>query len=167
MARVQSRDPLQKFRFHAEAYLNDGTDGLKYTDESGAQAGFNSITVPELTIEAVEYKEGTDTYKRRYPGAPTWSDTITLSRGVAKRDTVFYSWIVDKVLGGLEYRADMTIYHFHRDGNKDISKARLYTCYEAFPARVKLADDLDATGSDVSLQEIDINYEWAELTAAS
>ena len=158
MARSQATDPMQNFKFRAEAFL-EGSDALKYVSQDGSQAGFSAVGVPEITVESVEYKEGTDLYKRRYPGSPTWSDTITLSRGAMLRDTSFYDWIIGKVVGGFEYRADMTIYHYHRS-----KSLRLYSCYEAFPTRVKLAADLDATSSDIRLAEIDIAYEWAEMS---
>ena len=147
--------------------MADGTDAMKYTDPSGAQAGFSTVGVPEISVNPVEYKEGIDTYKRKYPGAPTWSDTLSMNRGVMKSDTAFYDWIIGKVVKGEEYRADVTIYHFQRGDKLDFSKARLYKCFEAFPTRVKLAADLDAQSEDVGLQELDITYEYAELGAGS
>ena len=63
------------------------------------EAGFSAVTTPEATVEAVEYKEGTMIYTRKFPGNPTQSD-ITLSRGVARQDSTFWDWLRVVVEGG-------------------------------------------------------------------
>lgn len=169
MARAQALDPLHNFRFHATADV-DGADALEFTDAEGAQAGFQSVSTPEVTVEAIEYREGIDTYTRKYPGIPTWSD-VTFMRGVTKTDTSFADWI-SSAIENREYRADCSVFHWHRDGKDpgsagDLGKARIYTLHEAMPIRVKLASDLDATSSDISMAEIDVAYEYAEIVDAS
>ncbi len=169
MARAQATDPLHNFRFHATVAV-DGADAVAFTDSTGAQAGFMSASTPEVTVEAVEYREGIDTWTKKLPGVPTWSD-VTLARGVMKTDTSFFDWI-SKAIGNEEYRGDLSVYQWHRDGKTpgqigDLGKARIYSCYEAIPTRVKLAGDLDSTASDISLAEVDIAYEYAEITNAS
>jgi phage tail-like protein len=123
-------------------------------------------------------------YTRKYPGNPSMSD-ITLSRGVARGDGTFWRWlrlIMEGADAGPanEYRADIDIQHFHRDSslvraapasggqaNKtDLnidSPARTYHIKEAFAIRHKVAGDLDATASEISIMELDLSYEHFEV----
>jgi phage tail-like protein len=151
----------------------DGIDRLNTQVSNGTpQAGFSAVTTPEATVEAVEYKEGQWVYTRKYPGNPSMGD-ITMSRGVARGDSSFWEWMKAVIEGG-EYRADLDIKHFHRDqqllgqaagtgnietSNVDNNPARAYQVKQAFPIRHKVAADLDATASEISIMEIDCAYE--------
>jgi hypothetical protein len=72
-----------------------------------------------------------------------------------------------------EYRADIEIYHYNRSvlqkavpnwaGGTEPTGGyggRKYTLHEAFPIRCKIAGDLDASSSDISVQEIDVAFEY-------
>ena len=164
--RPEASDPLHGFRFHVR------TEGsfVEFTDSYG-EAGFQSCTLPEMSAEPVEYREGINTYTRKYPGIPTVTD-LTLIRGVTKTDTKFYDWVKAAVEGG-EYRTNLTVYHWHRDGKQsvdvvaDLDKARKYNCFECLPIRVKPGGDLDATSGDISLAELDVAMEYFQLVNAS
>lgn len=178
MARAKATDYLHSMRFavFVEGYGADNTRQLgTLTSASGTpSAGFNACTIPELTQDAVEYREGHYIYTRKFVGLPTVSD-VTLSRGVALGDGTFYKWMKDVVEGNSEYRADVTIRHFHRDAKPQSTSTAVstmsvdpdpahgyidYRCFECFPIRVKMASDLDATASEVSIQEIDLAVEY-------
>lgn len=168
MARAQATDPLMNFRFFAEAFVA-GQNLLGFTDSSGAQAGFTSVTVPSGSTEVAEYKEGHMRYKQKYPGVENWED-MTLMRGVFKTDTTMFDWWQR---GGSqeEYRADMVVYHWHKDGKEpgkigDKSKARQYQLFNAFSAGNKPSGDLDATSSEVSIAELTVAFEWMEIVNA-
>lgn len=172
MARTEDSDFYQNFRFHAT--IQDDSEGWFATDESevqvSAQAGFQSITIPEVSFEASEYREGIYRYTKKQPGPPAFSDA-SFMRGVTKSDTSFYKWAV-AVLEGGEYRADVDIFLIHRTEGAggetlDTSKARKITLREAFPIRVKPAGDLDATSGEVSIAELDCSVEYFELTPAT
>ena len=123
MARPASTDFLHSMRFHvvvlgtnSEGYL---TGGAAYADPLMAipQAGFTTCSIPELTIESVPYKEGTFIYSRKYPGNPEVGD-CSFARGVTRDDTSFWQWAKNSVEGsggGVEYRLDLDIKHYHRD----------------------------------------------------
>jgi phage tail-like protein len=167
MPRAQSTDYLHSMRFQVE--VADGTSGFL----GQPQAGFSAVTVPEMTIESVEYKEGQMIYTRKFPGNPSMAE-LTMSRGVTKTDTAFWSWIQTVAEGG-NYRADLRIKHYHRESlpnaafpppatpNSTVidqsAGARVYEVHEAFPMRHKVASDLDATASEVSIMELDVAYE--------
>lgn len=177
MARAQAEDFLHSCRFHVDV-IGVG-DQRRLRTEPGSQAGFSAVSTPEATVEAVEYKEGHTLYTKKYPGNVTMSD-ITMSRGVARQDSSFWDWLRQVIEGTGEYRADLDIKHFHRDTaltrnfpttgaeanstrlNID-SPARVYHVHEAFPTRHKVAADLDATASDVSIMELDCAYENFEV----
>jgi phage tail-like protein len=174
-------------RFHVTVTSNNlGQYLLGGTADLGTpHAGFSSVTTPEVSLEAVEYKEGNFIYTRKYPGTPTVSD-ITMSRGVARQDTSFWSWMQAAVEGGPiagtgTYREDIAIKHYHRDlflaGGPDlqivdlstsgtITPARTYHCHEAFPIRHKTAADLDATASEISVMELDVALEYFTIEEA-
>jgi len=173
MARATNSDYFHSMRFFVTTTNTNG--GASPLPGSGPSvAGFNACTTPEVSQEAVEYKEGHFVYTRKYPGVPTMSD-VTLSRGVALKDTALYTWMMTCVEGAPEYRTDVIITHYHRQalpGFQGIGKVstdiatkdqpvsnRQYILHEAFPIRCKIAGDLDATSSDVSISELDISYE--------
>lgn len=177
MARAAATDPLHNFRFHVtagEVAGIDSSDPLQPTVGHAAggiigqqaQAGFQAATLPELTVETAEYREGNKTYTEKYPGVPTVND-ITLTRGVARADTAFITWVL-AAAEGAEYRTDINIFHAVREGRSfpydadaDFTSAnsKLYRLFNAYPSRVKVGTDMDSTSSDVSLAEIDIVYE--------
>ena len=177
MARAQATDFIHSMRFHVDAIGVGGVSRLVVPGRP--QAGFSAITTPEATVEAVEYKEGNTIYTKKYPGNPTMSD-ITLSRGVTRGDSSFWEWVRVVLEGGGEYRADLEIKHFHRDTslvrtqpadgsqpnltNIDTNTpGRLYHVREAFPIRQKVAADMDATASEISIMEMDLAYENFEV----
>jgi phage tail-like protein len=134
-------------------------------------AGFSAVTTPEETMEAVEYREGTYVYTRKYPGIPSQAD-ITMSRGVTAHDSSFFAWMLRTTRGGGEYRVDLSIKHFTREtmignsGEIDVSSGaiRKYDIKDAFCIRHKVAGDLDGTASEVSIMELDAGYEFFNVT---
>lgn len=169
-------DLMQGFRFHVKAVTAAGVDPLQPIParsgefEGGGQAGFQSVTLPELTLEATEYREGTFTWTQKYPGPPTVSD-CTLMRGVANKDTAFFDWVMGTV-NGAEYRSDVTIYHYQRTEMGDAAMSTVSTdmrrveCHNCIPTRVKPAADFDSMSGEVSLAEVDFAMESFTLKTA-
>lgn len=179
MARACSTDFLHNMRFHV-VVLGSNTDGyLIRPDVVGtAVAGFTNVSVPGLNVEPVEYREGHFIYARKYPGMPS-VDNVTMSRGVAARDSSFWSWVLHAVEGnqtGVEYRIDFDIMHYHRktlysaqtgvqefSNLPDMQAARIYHCKNAVPVKCKPAADLDANSADISIQELEAAIEYMAL----
>ena len=180
MPRAVTTDFLLSMRFHVSimgannaGYLLGGNRAV-----GTGVAGFTACSTPELSSEAVEYKEGQFIYPRKFPGNPSVSD-ITLSRGVARQDSSFWLWMQASVEGGAlansgTYREDVQIDHYHRDkafaGGPNIQvwdttadPGRRYLCYEAFPIRHKSSSDLDATASEISIMELDVAMEYFKI----
>lgn len=190
MARAQATDFLQNFRFHVETIDRAGTgwnpiDYVRTSAGNGgntavdSRAGFQSCSLPDVSMDAVEYREGTYKYTKKFAGVPTISD-VSLMRGVVVKDTVFYDWII-RAVSGAEYRADIQIKQFTRnnmvlpDGGGEPTYttgengiippncARTYICHECLPTRAKPGADLDATSSEVAMAECDFALEWFEV----
>lgn len=178
MARAKAQDFLHNFRFYGvvQGFGEAGVTAQLGTDTAGPSAGFNSVSTPEASHDAVEYREGHYIYTQKFVGIPTISD-ISLTRGVALQDGTFWKWMREVIEAGTEYRADLSIYHLHRDSksqtlstlNETMQKLTLgpsdkgfieYQCKEAFPIRHKVSGDLDATASEVSIQELDLAIEY-------
>lgn len=165
-------DYLQGFRFQAQAI---GGPGINFFDGDRVGAGFNNITTPEATIEIAEYKEGTDIWTKKQPGNPTVNNS-TFQRGVTRGNSAFWNWARKTIEGVGEYRATVIISQYHRveslttvfpvagftENETQISTdgdAMEMHLYNAFPTRCKITGDLDATASDISIQELDVDYE--------
>ncbi len=159
MARAFGNDYFHAFRFKVFAKYADGSDVFE------AAAGFNSCTIPEMSVEVAEYREGNMLYTIKQPGIPTVS-TVTLSRGIVKKDTRLFEAIKRAIEGNPapEYRFDLVIEHYHREDDIKSGKAtRKYILREAFVSRAKPAGDLDASSSDISIQEVDIEGERLDI----
>ena len=175
-ARLEATDFLLSFRFQVTMLeAPEGGEGyLKGTPETG-DAGFQSVTLPEMTIEATEYREGTYKYTKKFPGPPTISE-VSCMRGVVKADTGFFDWCLAAIAGG-EYRANISILQFGREdfttaGFSEFtaapsSAARTYNCYECVPVRVKPAGDMDATSGEVSMAEVDFAPEYFNIVVGA
>jgi hypothetical protein len=87
-------------------------------------------------------------------------------RGVTNKDTCFYDMVMAGV-SGAEYRYDVKIYHYHRSESDAALKGepskRYVECYNCFATRAKGMADMDSTGGDVSLTELDLAVESFEI----
>jgi phage tail-like protein len=162
MARAENSDFLHNFRFQVTDVKAGGGTFLGTSAPRGdrfPQGGFNACGMPNVTVESATYREGIWTYTKKQPGVPTF-EPITLSRGVARAETALAKWIYLVIKGG-EYRADVTINHFHRDNAQQ--PARKITLWNAFPTSNKVSSDLDATSSDISITEMTLDYESFDI----
>ncbi len=169
MARLQATDFLLSFRFQVSTLAFNGEENPLAFENDGKAAGFQSVTLPEITLEATEYREGIYKYTRKYPGPPTITE-VSCMRGVVKTDTAFFDWCV-AAMSGAEYRADIQILQYTRsdmpgpsspDEYSDLPDhgSRAYNCFQCVPVRVKPAGDMDATSGEVSMAEIDFAPEY-------
>jgi phage tail-like protein len=185
MARPKATDFLHNFRFYVEiAFPPNVAAGVigpgAGPGSSVIAAGFSAASIPEVSQDAVEYREGHYIYTQKYVGLPTLG-TVSLSRGVTVGDTSLWIWMKSVVEGNEEYRGDMSIYHLHRNAKQGTSATgstmnqmtkplatqggyKLYQCSNVFPIRFKASGDLDGTGSDISIQEIELAVEYIEVS---
>lgn len=173
MARSEVGDIFQNCRFHVRAVGNNAEIVKPFTNviqrnknnyNPQSDGGFQSFSAPELSRDIVEYREGNAQWTAKFPGIPTVSDG-TLMRGIVKTDRSFFDWIL-AADNGKEYRVDLEIYHFARDENPqtvDLSTVRTYKFFECFASRVKFGPDMESTGSEVSVTEVDFATETPDL----
>lgn len=178
MARAATDDYMQVFRFHVRANLAQPQEGnvqdpLKFGNApDGSEAGFNSCTHPEYTINQVEYRDGLQVFPVHQPGLVSTNE-VTMSRGVVRRDTTMLDWAF-RYFDGQSYRADLDMLQFTQDTRRDrrrvqpaigdgAQKARVIRVLEAFPIRVRPGGDFDASSDEVSMQEIDVKFEYYEV----
>ncbi len=172
--RPAKTDMMQGFRYHVTSANASGVDLFQSTPasdrdnyEAKAVAGFNQVTMPELSVEVAEYREGNSIWAMKFPGPPTVSE-LSLMRGITKRDTAFHQMVMASV-NGQEYRCDVTIWHYQRTemadavaGTTDKSKHRRIECGECFATTAKVGD-FDATASEVSIAETTIAIEKFDI----
>jgi phage tail-like protein len=166
MARAVSGDFLQNFAYHVRAIGDyDPFDGNGRGDTSfnGADAGFQNVTMPEMSMDAVEYREGNTMWTAKQLGIPTVSET-TLMQGVVKGDSLFFDWFIHALKGDNQYRIDMKVEHYHRDEWSGVTQfndaaAQVYYFFECMPIRNKPTADFDSTATEVAVKEIDVAME--------
>jgi phage tail-like protein len=182
MARSVKTDYLHSMRFHVDMVMASNEDLLNSAvpASGGPAAGFASVGLPDVTVETVEYKEGIWIYAKKQPGNPSFAP-VSMRRGVTRGDTSFWNWIQRVIEGQGEYRADISIKQFHRDtnltnrkdGETNVSQAKLnnlatpaktYVLHEAFPTHHKVGDDMDATASEISIMELQVDFEYFTVT---
>lgn len=153
MVRAAQDDFMQSFRFH-----------VVENEFLGNVAGFNNVTLPELSVDPTELREGNRIYTIKQPGIPTVSD-LTLSSGVAKTGTDFWD-MIQAYLSGEEYRVDVRIKIYHhtdilgQEFTFNGESSKVLFCANAFPTRVKPLGDLDATSGEIMLREMDLALEY-------
>lgn len=163
MPRSVAEDQIQSFRFRV--FELEGGAGV-FAGESPV-AGFNTVTTPNLTFETAEHRTGNEKYTRKFLGPPTWED-CTMTRGILMGDTTFYDWAINKYLNKSPFRTDLEVRVYNQEGDgtsEDDQHIRKITMRNCLPSSVKIMGDLDASASDVNVQEITTALEECELDA--
>lgn len=148
--------------------------------------GFSAATTPEITTELRQIQPGNWEFKRQVVKAAEVAP-ITLSRGVRFYDSDFYNWITAAILGREPVRRDLVLVHFM--GFRPLSQltganlsypdvglvqfalrlpGKAWMLYDCVPTRYKAGSDFDATSSEVSIQELEVQPEHiAELSVST
>ena len=135
-------DPYGSFNFLVEI------DGI-------GRAHFQECSGLDSTIDVTEYREGgTNTSPRKIPGQTKYGN-ITLKWGVTD-DVELRDWHQKCVEGEIE-RKNFSIVLLNRKG----AEVERLNCRNAWPASWKGAD-LNAEGSDVAIETLEIAHEGFE-----
>jgi len=141
MATAQRKDPYRNFRFLVEI------DGV-------TQAGFSEYTIPDITQDPIEYREGNELPTvRKLPGLVKYGN-VSLKWGIT--DSLdLYNWRALVVQGKMgEARRNMAVVLMDEEGN---SAAR-WEFTNAWPSKYD-APDLNAKGTDVGIETLEIVHE--------
>jgi phage tail-like protein len=148
MAQGQRIDPYRNFRYRLEI---DGID----------QGGFSEATVPDQTVDVVEYREGNEPNPatvRKLTGLTKYGN-LTLKWGITDSMDL-YNWHKDVTLGKIEadkLRKNISVIVIDEAGN---DKSR-WNFVQAWPTKYD-PPDLNAKASEVSIETLEIVHEGME-----
>lgn len=184
MARSRVLDMMQNFSFWV--FDASGPSGDALLSVFDPALGFSAISAPEISVETKDIQPGNWEYKRRVVKSAEASP-VSFSRGVRFYDSDFYNWITGAIVGRQPIRRTLVVVHFlgfrplAQATNQNMSfpdtasfqsgvrtPGRGWILYDCLPTRYKSGSDFDASSSDVSIQELEVQPEHiAELTLAT
>lgn len=137
-------DPLRNFRFRLEI------GGIQ-------QAGFSECSGFDITVDPIDYREGTEpTHVRKLPGLTKYGN-VTLKWGITDSMDL-YDWHRDVVNGKIERQ---TVAIVVQDEKGD--DAARWEVVEAWPSKYDPMD-LNAKGNDVSIETLELCNEGVTRT---
>lgn len=144
MARI---DPLRNFRYRLEI-------------DSITQAGFSEVAIAETTIEAIDYREGTDPPHVRKLSGLTKYGSVTLKSGVTVGANALdlYKWHADVSAGQVKDRRKRVVIVVQDEQGED--RAR-FVVSEAWPLKYD-PSDLNAKGNEVMIELLELANEGIE-----
>lgn len=185
MARSRIFDKLQNYPFWI--FDASGFAGNPLFSIFDPVFAFSASSAPEITTELKDVKAGNWEYKRRaVKGADV--SPITLARGARFYDSDFYIWITNAIRGIQPLRRNIIIVQFlgiklvtnvvqgQSTESPNIAAAsliqripaRAWYCVGCIPTRYKAGGDFDATSSEVSIMELELQPEAIEeITVAT
>ena len=118
------------------------------------QAGFSDVTIPDISTDPIEYREGNeDTTVRKLPGLTKYGN-LTLKWGITDSMELF-EWRKMVIQGKTgEARKNIAVILQDEIGNE----AARWNFREAWPIKYD-APDLSAKGNDVAIESIEIAHE--------
>lgn len=140
-------DPLQNFRFRVEI-------------DNIATAAFSEIAIGPMSVEVIEYREGTDPpHVRKIAGLNKAGD-VTLKRGVTQ-SLDLYRWFQQVTAGELaNNRRKVVIVLMDGAGND----AARFVVSEAWPTKYE-SSDLNGKGNEVCIETLELANEGIERVA--
>jgi phage tail-like protein len=143
-------DPLRNFRFRLEI------DGI-------AQAGFSEVMIAETTIDAVDYRLGTDPpFVRKLSGLTKFGN-ITLKWGmtVGGGSLDLFKWHDDVSAGLVLERRKKVVIVVQDEAGTDAAR---FVISEAWPVKYD-PSDLNAKGNEVMIELLELANEGIERVA--
>ncbi len=191
MAKLEHRasrifDHLNNYRFHLfdVSFVAPAVFNISY--------GFARITMPEISVEMKEVKEGTSEYKHYIP-LSAGVGQITLERGVSVFNQDFYPWVKRVIAGAPAVRRNLMLVQFSEAslagaqnvglgpkkdamgvlsviGNQVFNfgdlfarvPAKAWMLYECLPVSYKAGSDLDALGNEISMSQLTLQPHMIE-----
>jgi phage tail-like protein len=145
MARI---DPLRNFRYRLEI-------------DNITQAGFSEVAIAETTIDAVDYREGTDPPHVRKLSGLTKYGNVTLKWGLTSGGTALdlFKWHNDVSAGQIkERRKKVVIVVLDESGQTDSAR---FVISDAWPVKYD-PSDLNAKGNEVMIELLELANEGIE-----
>jgi phage tail-like protein len=143
-------DPLRNFRFRLEI------DGI-------TQAGFSEVAIAETTIEAVDYREGTDPpFVRKLTGLTKFGN-VTLKWGLTTGGSALdlFKWHDDVSAGQVKEKRKKVAIIVQDEAGQDSAR---FVISEAWPVKYD-PSDLNAKGNEVMIELLELANEGIERVA--
>ena len=141
-------DPIRNFRFRLEI------DGIH-------RAGFSEVAIAETTIEAVEYREGTDPPHQRKLSGLTKYGNITLKAGMTTDANALemFKWHADVSAGHVaDKRQNIAISILDEAGQSEVGR---FVITDAWPIKYD-PSDLSGKGNEVMIELMEFVNEGIE-----
>jgi len=147
MARI---DPLRNFRYRLDI------DGI-------AQAGFSEVMIAETTIDAVDYREGTDPPHVRKLSGLTKYGNITLKWGLTVGGTALdlFKWHAEVSAGQIKEKRKKVVIVVQDEAGQDAAR---WVVSDAWPIKYD-PGDLKGTGNEVLIELLELANEGIERVA--
>jgi phage tail-like protein len=144
MARI---DPLRNFRYRLEI-------------DSITQANFSEVAIGETTIDAVDYREGTDPPHVRKLSGLTKYGNITLKWGatVGANALDLYKWHMDVASGQVRDKRKKVVIVVQDEAGADAAR---FVVSDAWPIKYD-PSDLNAKGNEVLIESLELVNEGIE-----
>src|SRR5262245_25848174 len=138
-------DPLRNFRFRLEI-------------DNITQAGFSEVAIAETTIEAVDYREGTDPPHVRKLSALTKYGNITLKSGmtVGANALDLFKWHNDVSAGQIKDKRKKVVIVVQDESGDDAGGAR-FVITDAWPVKYD-PSDLNGKGNEVMIERLELAH---------
>lgn len=146
MARI---DPLRNFRYRLEI-------------DNITQAGFSEAAIAETTIEAVDYREGTDPPHVRKLSGLTKYGNITLKSGITSGANALdlFKWHNDVSAGQIKEKRKKVVIVVQDESGDENAGAR-FVITDAWPVKYD-PSDLNAKGNEVMIEMLELANEGIE-----
>jgi len=143
-------DPLRNFRYRLEI-------------DSITQAGFSEVMIAETTIDAVDYREGTDPPHVRKLSGLTKYRNITLKWGLTVGGAALdlFKWHADVSAGQVKDKRKKVVIVLQDEAGEDAAR---YVISEAWPIKYD-PSDLNAKGNEVMIELLELANEGIERVA--
>lgn len=144
---MERNDPLRNFRFRLEI-------------DNVTQAGFSEVAIAETTVEAIDYREGTDPpHVRKLTGLTKYGN-ITLKSGVTVGANALdlFKWHQDVSNGLVSDRRKKVVIVVKDESGGD--RAR-FVITDAWPVKYD-PSDLNAKGNEVFIELLELCNEGIE-----
>jgi phage tail-like protein len=140
-------DPLRNFRFRLEI------DGI-------AQAGFSEVLIADTTVEAVDYRLGTDPPHMRKLSGLTKYGTITLKWGMTTGANALdlYKWHADVSAGHVKDKRKTVAIIALDEAGEDAAR---FVVSNAWPVKYDPAD-YNAKSNEVAIELMELTHEGYE-----
>jgi len=158
VARSINSDPLMSYNFAlidvptlSAAPLAFPIKTIMSAVTSGTFVGFESISMPTLSLSTREIKEGNWPFVHRVLDGHASAGEVVLRQAVLTINYDFYFWLKQALWGRIAPRRHFAVVHLRND--KRIPQ-RLICLSDCLPTSWKPANDLSATSNEVVIEEL-------------